>query len=68
MLMRSRLNLVTMYTDQAAEDTDTKDVIDAAASKPATPSKNTDDSSITRTKRSISELEEQTVAAKIMKV
>ncbi len=40
---------------------------DAAVSTPATPSKSTDDSSITRTKRSISESEVPTVA-KVMKV
>ena len=55
-----------MYADQAVDET--KNAIDAAASSPATPSKNADDDSVTRVKRSMSELEEPAVAAKAMKV
>ncbi len=55
-----------MNTAQVVDDTKGSD--DAAASSPATPSKNPDDSSITRVKRSISESDVPTVEAKVMKV
>ena len=53
------------FADQAADDSKTS--AEAAASAPATPSKYTDDSTVTRVKRSISELEEPTVQAKFLK-
>ena len=61
----SKSSFFSVCTDQAADDT--KESIDAAASSPATPSKNADESSIVRVKRSISESEEPNVA-KVIKV
>jgi hypothetical protein len=59
--------LILSVTDTDLATDDNKDSADAAASSPATPSKNADDSSIVRVKRSISESEEANVA-KVMKV
>ena len=59
------LSLPSIFADQAADDS--KDSAETAASAPATPSMKAE-TSPAKTKRMLSESEEPTVAAKVMKV